>query len=141
VGQAERLEAVLQQNRPALLLLDLRGKEGHDLLMQVKAQHPDVLIIGFGTFALRTIAATRNTAGIYAAEDVNLERRLFQALIGRALRSSACPRGQPRPAQCARRARRSRPAPMSSDRHRRPTLEPCRSRLFHPFSSAVKILT
>ena len=38
VGQAERLEAVLQQNRPALLLLDLRGKEGHDLLMQVKTQ-------------------------------------------------------------------------------------------------------
>ena len=38
VGQADRLDAVLQQNRPALLLLDLRGKEGPDLLMQVKAQ-------------------------------------------------------------------------------------------------------
>ena len=29
-------EAVLQRNKPALLLLDLRGKEGHDLLIQVK---------------------------------------------------------------------------------------------------------
>ena len=84
VGQAERLEAVLQQNRPALLLLDLRGKEGHDLLMQVKTQHPDVLIIGFGTLRSEPLREAEH-AGIYAVEDVNLERRLFQALVGRAL--------------------------------------------------------
>ena len=84
VGQAERLEAVLQQNRPALLLLDLRDKEGHDLLMQAKTQYPDVLIIGFGTLRSEP-SREAEQAGIYAVEDVNLERRLFQALVGRAL--------------------------------------------------------
>ena len=120
MGQAERLEAVLQQNRPALLLLDLRGKEGHDLLMQVKTQHPDVLIIGFGTLRSEPLREAEH-AGIYAVEDVNLERRLFQALVGRALdhlhvlEDNRVLRGDS--ARC-----RSRPAPPPLDRHR---VQPC----------------
>jgi two-component system, NtrC family, sensor histidine kinase AtoS len=84
VAQIDRLDAVLEQNRPALLLLDLRGQGSGDLLTQVKSQWPDVLIIAFGTLhsdPLRDAAQ----ANIYAAEDVNLERRHFQSLIGRAL--------------------------------------------------------
>lgn len=84
VVEAERLEPVVQQNRPALLLLDLRGKESHDLLMQVKTQCPDVLIIGFGILHSEPLRDAE-LAGIYATEDVNLERRLFQSLVGRAL--------------------------------------------------------
>jgi len=84
VAQAERLDAVLQQNRPALLLLDLRGQESGDLLPQVQSQWPDVLIIAFGTLRSDPLRDA-GQAGIYAAEDVNLERRHFQSLVGRAL--------------------------------------------------------
>ena len=84
VAQAERLDAVLQQNRPALLLFDLRGRENYDLLAQVKAQWPDVLIIAFGTLRSEPLREAEEV-GIYAAEDVNLERRSFQSLVGRAL--------------------------------------------------------
>jgi PAS domain S-box-containing protein len=84
VAQAERLDAVLQQNKPALLLLDLRGKESGDLLTQVQTQWPDVLIIAFGTLHSDPLCDA-GQAGIYAAEDVNLERRHFQSLVGRAL--------------------------------------------------------
>jgi nitrogen-specific signal transduction histidine kinase len=84
VAQAERLDAVLQQNRPALLLLDLRGQESGDLLTQVQTQWPDVLIIAFGTLRSDPLRDA-GQAGVYAAEDVNLERRHFQSLVGRAL--------------------------------------------------------
>jgi len=80
----ERLEAVLQQNSPALLVLDLRCHETHDLLEQVKAEWPDVLIVALGVPRSEPLRDAEQ-AGIYAAEDVDLERRPFQALIGRAL--------------------------------------------------------
>ena len=84
VAQADRLDIVLQQNRPVLLLLDLRGKESEDLLAQAQTQSPDVLIIGFGTLRSEPLRDAAE-ADIYAAEDVNLERRHFQSLVSRAL--------------------------------------------------------
>ena len=80
----ERLEAVLQQNSPALLVLDLRCHETHDLLEQVKAEWPDVLIVALGVPRSEPLRDAEQ-AGIYAAEDVDLERRPFQALIGSCL--------------------------------------------------------
>ena len=84
VHEADRLEAVLQQNNPALLVLDLRCHESHGLLEQVRAEWPDVLIIGLGTPRSEPLRAAEQD-GIYAAEDVNFERNSFQALVGRAL--------------------------------------------------------
>ncbi len=84
VARPDRLEAVLQQSRPALLLLDLRGKKSAHLLAQVQAQWPDVLIIAFGTLRSEPLREAAQS-GIYAAEDVNLEHRHFQSLVGRAL--------------------------------------------------------
>lgn len=84
VGEADRLDPVLQQHRPALLLLDLRVKESHRLLEQVQAEWPDVLILGFGTLRSEPLRAAQR-AGIYATEDINLERHHFQSLVGRAL--------------------------------------------------------
>ena len=55
-----------------------------DLLEQVKAEWPDVLIVALGVPG-RNRCAMPSRLGIYAAEDVDLERRPFQALIGRAL--------------------------------------------------------
>jgi PAS domain S-box-containing protein len=79
-----RLEPVLQQQQPALLLLDLRGKESQGLIEQLRVEWPDLLIIGFGTLRSDPLRDATQ-AGIYAAEDINLERHYFQTLVGRAL--------------------------------------------------------
>ncbi len=84
VAQSERLFTVLQQNRPALLLFDLRGKESVARIAQVQAQWADVLIVGFGTLRSEPLREAAQS-GIYATEDVNLEQRHFQSLVGRAL--------------------------------------------------------
>jgi nitrogen-specific signal transduction histidine kinase len=84
VDQADRLDAVLQQNSPALLLLDLRARESRDLLAQVQAEWPNVLMIGFGMLRSDPLREAEQ-AGIYAVDEVDLERRHFQALVGRAL--------------------------------------------------------
>ena len=84
VDGPDRLEAVVQQNSPALLVVDLRCHESRDLIEQVKAEWPDVLIVALGTPRSEPLRDA-DEAGIYAAEDVNLERRPFVALVARAL--------------------------------------------------------
>jgi PAS domain S-box-containing protein len=84
VAQPGRLDPVLQQNRPALLLLDLRAKQSIDLLTQVQTESSDILIIAFGILRSEPLRDAEQV-GIYAAEDVDLERRHFQSLVGRAL--------------------------------------------------------
>ncbi|MEP6685423.1 MAG: ATP-binding protein [Verrucomicrobiota bacterium] len=83
VSEPDRLDAVLQQNNPALLLMDLRGKESRDLLDQVQKEWPEVLITALGTLRSEPLRAAEQS-GIYAAEDLQLDRRRFQALVGRA---------------------------------------------------------
>ncbi len=78
-----RLDAVLQQSGPALLLLDLRAREGRDLLEQIQKAWPDVLIIALGNMRSEPFRDAEQS-GIYAAEDFELDRRRFQALVGRA---------------------------------------------------------
>src|SRR5262249_20198574 len=65
------------------LLMDLRGRESRDLIDQVQNEHPDVLIIAFGVAQSETLREAEQF-GIYAAEELGLERRRFQALLGRA---------------------------------------------------------
>ncbi|HXA08460.1 MAG TPA: ATP-binding protein [Chthoniobacterales bacterium] len=84
VDQADRLDSVLQQNSPALLLLDLRARESRDLLAQVQVGWPNVLMIGFGMLRSDPLREAEQ-AGIYAVQEVDLKRRDFQALVGRAL--------------------------------------------------------
>jgi len=84
VDQADRLNAAFEQDSPALLLLDLRSRESRDLLEQVQAEWPKVLIVGFGMLRSEPLRDAEQ-AGIYAAEDVDLERRHFQTLVSRAL--------------------------------------------------------
>lgn len=83
VQDPDRLDAVLQQAGPSLLLLDLRGRESRDLLEQVQNSWPSVLIIALGTTRSEPMKEAEQ-AGIYAAEDVQIDRRRFQALVGRA---------------------------------------------------------
>src|SRR5438552_8425654 len=83
VEEPDRLEAVLQQTGAAVLILDLRAKESQELLDQVQKEWPQVLITALGTVRSEPLRDAEQ-AGIYAAEDLQLDRRRFQALVGRA---------------------------------------------------------
>ncbi len=82
VSDTSRLDAVLQQSNPALLIMDLRAKESRDLLDQIQKNWPEVLIIALGTARSEPLREAEQS-GIYAADDVQLDRPHFQALVGR----------------------------------------------------------
>src|SRR5437016_3225044 len=83
VAEADRLDAVLQQAGPALLIMDLRAKECRDLIDQVQKEWPEILIIALGIVKSDPLREAEQF-GIYAAEDLELDRRRFQTLVGRA---------------------------------------------------------
>ena len=83
VSDPDRLDPVVQQTGPSVLMMDLRAKEARELIEQIQNEHPEVLIVAFGVAASETLREAEQF-GIYAAEDLNLERRRFQSLLGRA---------------------------------------------------------
>src|SRR3954470_8063221 len=83
VAGADRLDAVLQQTSPALLIIDLRGKEALDLLADVQQSWPEVLIIALGMPRSEPLRDAERS-GVYAAEDLQVDRRRLQSLVGRA---------------------------------------------------------
>ncbi len=84
VAEPDRLTAVLQQNNPALLVVDLRAREIRDLLPQVQNEWPDVVIVALGLPQSEPLRDAE-LSGVYAAEDIEIDRRHFQRLIERAL--------------------------------------------------------
>jgi PAS domain S-box-containing protein len=82
VSVADRLDAVLQQTGPALLLLDLRAKESRDLLEQTQDGWPEILIVALGTPRSEPLRDAEQS-NIYAAEDLQIDRRRLQALVAR----------------------------------------------------------
>jgi PAS domain S-box-containing protein len=83
VEDPDRLDAVLQQTGPALLIMDLRARESRELLDQVQKEWPQVLMTALGTLRSEPLRDAEQS-GIYAAEDLQLDRRRFQALVIRA---------------------------------------------------------
>ena len=83
VNDPDRLESVLQQTGQSVLMMDLRSKECRELIDQIQNEQPEVLIIAFGVGQSETLREAEQF-GIYAAEEIGLERRRFQALLGRA---------------------------------------------------------
>jgi PAS domain S-box-containing protein len=83
VEDPDRLDAVLQQTGSALLIMDLRARESRELLDQVQKEWPQVLITALGTLRSEPLRDAEQS-GIYAAEDLQLDRRRFQALVIRA---------------------------------------------------------
>jgi PAS domain S-box-containing protein len=83
VEDPDRLDAVLQQTGSALLIMDLRARESRELLDQVQKEWPQVLITALGTLRSEPLHDAEQS-GIYAAEDLQLDRRRFQALVIRA---------------------------------------------------------
>ena len=73
-------------------------KESRDLLDQIQKDWPEILIIALGTPRSEPLREAEQS-GIYAAEDLQLDRRRFQALVGTRLRSSARHAGKSRPAR------------------------------------------
>lgn len=82
VSSPDRLDAVLQQNSPAILLIDLRAKEARDLLEQIQVALPEILVIALGTLRSEPLREVEQ-AGVYAAEDLQIDRRRLQALVSR----------------------------------------------------------
>jgi PAS domain S-box-containing protein len=82
VSSPDRLDAVLQQNSPAILVLDLRAKEARDLVEQIQAALPEILIVALGTLRSEPLREVENS-GVYAAEDLEIDRRRLQALVMR----------------------------------------------------------
>ena len=82
VGAADRLDAVLHQTGPAILLLDLRAKEARDLLEQTQDGWPEILIVALGTPRSEPLREAEQ-ADTYAAEDLQIDRRRLQALVSR----------------------------------------------------------
>src|SRR6266705_1884999 len=82
LSDTSRLDAVLQQSNPALLMIDLRAKESRDLLDQIQKDWPEVLIIALGIARSEPLREAEQS-GIYAADDLQLDRPHFQALVGR----------------------------------------------------------
>ena len=82
VSSPDRLDAVLQQNSPAILILDLRAKEGRDLLEQIQAALPEILVVALGTLRSEPLREVEQS-GVYAAEDLQIDRRRLQALVSR----------------------------------------------------------
>jgi PAS domain S-box-containing protein len=83
VADPDRLDPVLQQAGPALLIMDLRAKESRDLIDQIQNEWPEILIIALGTLHSEPLREAEQS-GIYAAEDLQLDRGRFHALINRA---------------------------------------------------------
>src|ERR1043166_6207477 len=83
VSELERLEPVLEQSGPAVLIVDLRANEIRDLLEHIQSNRRDVIIVGLGVARSEPLREAEQS-GIYAAEDVQIDRQRFQALLGRA---------------------------------------------------------
>jgi two-component system, NtrC family, sensor histidine kinase AtoS len=83
VTDPNRMEAVLQQNSPAVILMDLRAKECRDLLEQLEQDWPESLVIALGAPRSEPLREAEQS-GIYAAEDLQLDRHRFQTLVGHA---------------------------------------------------------
>src|SRR4051794_9816594 len=83
VTDPDRFEAVLQQNSPAVVVMDLRAKECRDLLERLEQDWSESLVIALGTARSDPLREAEQS-GIYAAEDLQLDRHRFQTLLGRA---------------------------------------------------------
>src|SRR2546430_7235402 len=83
VTDPNRMEAVLQQNSPAVILMDLRAKECRDLLEQLEQDWPESLVIALGAPRSEPLREAEQS-DIYAAEDLQLDRHRLQTLVCRA---------------------------------------------------------
>lgn len=83
VSDLARLDPVLQQVGSAMLIIDLRARESLNQLERIAKEWPDVLVTALGTPRSEPMREAEEM-GLYAVEDLQLDRAHFQALAGRA---------------------------------------------------------
>src|SRR5437762_12738494 len=83
VTDPNRMEAALQQNSPAVILMDLRAKECRDLLEQLEQDWAESLVIALGAVRSEPLREAEQS-GIYAAGGLQVGRPRFQTVVGRA---------------------------------------------------------
>jgi PAS domain S-box-containing protein len=83
VSKPDRLEPVIEQTGAALLVMDLRARECRDLIEHFQTNWPGVLIMALGISGSDPLRDAE-LFGIYAVEDLEMDRRPFQAMAGRA---------------------------------------------------------
>ena len=144
VDDPNRLEAVLQQIGPALLIIDLRARESRELLDQVQKEWPQIVITALGILRSEPLRDAEQS-GIYAAEDLQLDRRRFQALITRAfdyLRVLEENRDLREESAFVPTSRSGPRAEITSEGYSSPSLPMLRfPRVFRPFESVEALLT
>src|SRR5947199_9809056 len=73
VTDPNRMEAALQQNSPAVILMALRAKECRDLLEQLEQDWPESLVIALGAPRYEPLSKDDQSL-IYAAQELKLDR-------------------------------------------------------------------
>src|SRR6266480_5460874 len=73
VTDPNRMEAVLQQNSPEVIVMDLRAEECRDLLEQIEKDRQESLVIALGAPRSEPLREAEQS-DIYAAEDLQLDR-------------------------------------------------------------------
>lgn len=84
VSVPDRLEAVIHQTGPALLICDLNAREARDLIDHVLQGSPEILIVALGTGGSEPLREVEQS-NVYAAEDARIDRRRLQSLIRRGM--------------------------------------------------------
>lgn len=83
VDQAGRLEFVVQQFDPVLLLFDLRGDGWRELLGRLRATATESIVVALG--CPRSAPALEAAGmGVYSVEDYDIERQELQSVVARA---------------------------------------------------------
>jgi len=81
---ANDLYARLATSDPALILLDVRGIEIHDLVLRINTDWPGTLILALGV-ARSDPLLEAEALGVYAVEELEFDGRRLQAMIQRSL--------------------------------------------------------
>lgn len=82
--KATRVESLVQQFHPTLLILDLRSENWPALLGRITKGFPETLIVAFGV-ARSDPALAAESIGVYAVEDPGVDDRRLQSLVSHAL--------------------------------------------------------
>lgn len=80
----DKFDSALERNGPAVAVADLRAKGLRDALPGILKTRPQTLIIALGTRGSEPMIEAEQL-GVYAAEDLLVDRPRFQALVARAL--------------------------------------------------------
>ncbi len=84
VANGDRLDAVMHQSNPTVLIFDLTVPEGPSLLEYMIKRWPQSLVIVLGVPLSEPLLEVQRM-GVYVAEDIELDRRRFQPMFERAV--------------------------------------------------------